>query len=90
LVVLLLGKVGVDLDEVLPLVRNFIFHKDRIYWAFGFTQAAVNALVRINVKLVAGFMNAVHGADSDAGFIFDPDAGFGDHIRHSQFLPKVF
>jgi len=86
---LFFGKVSVDLDEVLPLVGDFIFHENGVHGAFGFAQAAVDALIRVNIELVVGFMDTVHRTDGDTGFIFDPDAGFGDHIWHGQFPPKV-
>jgi len=88
-VTLLFGKVRVDLDKVLPLIGNFIFHENGIYGTLRLAQAAVNTFIRVNVKLIARFMDAVHGANSDAGFIFDPNAGFGDYVRHDSFSSTV-
>jgi len=84
---LLFGEVGVDLNKALPLIRDFVFHEDRVHRALRLAQAAVNALIRINVKLIACFMDAVHGADRNAGSIFDANAGFGDYIRHVSVPP---
>src|SRR6476660_1678642 len=32
--------------------------------------------------LVVALVNAVHGADVDAGGVLDADAGLSDHVRH--------
>jgi len=83
---LFLRIIGIDLDEAFPLLGDFVFHEDRIDRAFRLAQAAVDTLVRVDIKHIPRFMDAVYGADGNAGFIFHPNAGFGDHIRHSQFL----
>jgi hypothetical protein len=33
-------------------------------------------------ELVRPFVDAIDGADLDAGLVLDVDARFGDHIRH--------
>jgi hypothetical protein len=63
---LLRRVVFVDLDELFPLVRHFIFHEDGVYRALGFAEAAVNALAGVNIELIVGFVNTIHGADGDA------------------------
>jgi len=85
---LLLCVVCVELNEALPLIRDFVFHEDRVYRAFRLAQAAVNTLVRVNVKLVSGFVDAVYRADGNTRFIFDADTRLGDYIRHGQVPPQ--
>src|SRR6202158_5065978 len=57
--------VGVDLDEIAPLLRNLILRKDRVDRTRVHTCAAVDALVRvdeIHLRCVVG-MDAVHRTD---------------------------
>src|SRR6202171_1860480 len=57
--------VGVDLDEIAPLLRNLILGKDRINRTGVHARAAVDALVRIDeihLRCVVG-MDAVHRTD---------------------------
>ena len=60
-------------------------------------QAAVDAGVRIDVELIEGAellfvlggVDAVDGADLDAGGVLGSDAGFGDHVGHGVRAPGL-
>jgi hypothetical protein len=74
---------GVFLDEFFPISGHIRIDKNGGYRTFGFTQAAVYAFVRIDEKHVVALVNAVDRADNDAGLVFYPDAGLGDHVWHT-------
>jgi hypothetical protein len=52
---------------------------DRAGWD---ASAAVDALVRVNVELVVAFVDALDGANFDAGGIFGADAGLSNDVCH--------
>src|SRR5689334_1748942 len=88
---LLVGvPVGVDLREVLPLLRQVVFGEDRLYGAGRLACAAINALVRMDVeqlrrlelRLILARMDAVHRANVYASRVFGPYAGFRNNISH--------
>src|SRR4051812_26007945 len=64
----------VELDEALPLVRGLVLGKDRLHRTHRLTRAAVDALVGMNEQLRVALINAVNGADLDAGLVLDVDA----------------
>src|SRR3954453_22591812 len=72
----------VDAHEGLPFVRQSVLREDRFDRAFRLTGAAVDALLGVDHELSAGLVDAVHGADVDARFVFDVDAGLGDDVGH--------
>jgi len=76
----------VDLHEWFPLLGQRVLREDRLDRAFRFAGAAVNALLRIDHEDPSGLVDAVHGADVDAGAVFDVDAGLGDDVRHGDLL----
>src|SRR3569833_2158819 len=86
---LLGGVVGVDLDVLLPLLRHFIFHEDGVDRALRLAQTAIDALVRVDIEHVFHLVDAVNRADSHARFIFDTDAGLGNHVRHESLLKMI-
>jgi len=86
---LFLGEIRIDLNKALPLLGDFVFHEDRIHRTLRLAQSAVDTLIRVDVKLISRFMDAVYRADGYAGFIFHPDAGFSDDVRHSKFLLRI-
>src|SRR5678809_1173932 len=49
-------------------------------------RAAVDALIRVDVEHRLALVDAVHGADLDAGLVLHVDAGLSDDIRHSGLL----
>jgi len=61
-------EVGVDLDEVAPLLRNLVLRKDRVDRTGIHACAAVDALVGVDVVHVGrvGGVDAVHGTDLHA------------------------
>src|SRR5205814_10040680 len=61
--------VGVDLDEVAPLLWHFILRKDRIHGAWIDAGTTVDALVRVDEIHARSVirMNAVDRTDLDAG-----------------------
>ena len=78
----------VDLDERLPLVGQRVLREDRLDGALRLAGAAVDALLGVDHEHPAGLVDAVHGADVDAGLVFDVDAGLGDDVRHGPTLAK--
>ena len=78
----LLGHIPILFDVTLPVRRNIGVDKDRRDGTLGFTEAAINALVWVDVHHVIAFVNAVHRADVHAGLILDSDAGFRDNVGH--------
>src|SRR5438105_9852397 len=88
-----LGPVRVDLQEVLPLLRDRLFRENRGDRACGLAVAALDADVRIDVKhlgrldllLVLARVKAVARAHVDAGRVLGPDARLGDDVHpHSE------
>src|SRR5438477_215997 len=81
---LLLEVVGVDLDEVPPLLRDLVLGEDGVDRAGIDAGAAVDALVgvdEVHVGRIVG-VDAVDRADLDAGRVLDADAWLGDHVSH--------
>src|SRR6266513_6102448 len=72
----------VDLDEVVPLIRQRILGENRLDRAFRFACPAIYALLRINDQDPLELVDAVDGADIDAREVFDVDAGLGDYVCH--------
>src|SRR5690242_9370853 len=73
---LLVGvPVGVNLREVLPLLRQVVFGKDRLHGTGRLASATVYTLVRVDVeqfcrfelRLVLARVDAVHRANIHAG-----------------------
>ncbi len=91
---LILEMSSVGFDELLLVVGNVVGGKNRIRGAGRNAGAAVNALCRIDKKLLCFFkpglillgMDAVGGADVDAEGILD--AGIGNYIGHDESLRK--
>lgn len=60
---------------------------DRRYRAFGQAEAAVDALIGGDEEALGAFVDAVDGADDDAGLVFH--ALFGDNVWHGgENLPR--
>src|SRR3989338_3112196 len=81
---IVLEELLVQLGEVLPLVRDLVLGEDRLHRAHGLARAAVDALVRMDIEHGLALVDAVHGADLDAGLVLDVDARLGDHVRHGM------
>src|SRR5205814_7093198 len=76
--------VGVDLDELAPLLRHFILREDRIHRARIDASSTVDALVGVDVVHVRRVvcMDAVDGAYLHARGVFDVYAGLNDDACH--------
>src|SRR2546427_12244474 len=83
---MVLEKLLVQLDEVLPLIGRLVFREDRLDRAHGLTGAAVDAFVRMDVEHRVAFVDAIHRTDLDTGLVLHVDARLGDDVRH-QVLP---
>jgi hypothetical protein len=91
--------VAINPDIVIPFVGHFCFWKNGHYGTYGFACAAINALIRIYVKLhcvcktlfIFPGMNAVHRADINAGSVFNINAGLSNYIGHriSSAFPGI-
>jgi hypothetical protein len=85
--------IGVDLGEMVPLLRKIVQGENRGNGTDGHTGAAIDAFHRIDIKL-AGFpevrlifpgMYAIDGARIHTRGILHSDAGFGYYIRHLMY-----
>jgi len=83
-----MGFIGVDLNVLLLISRNFSIHIDGVHGADRLAGAALNALIRVDVELVftIELIDTVNGTDADAGFVFNVNAGFGNNERHGGDL----
>src|ERR1039457_4249434 len=90
--------VGVDLLVVLPLFGNGLFREDGLHRAHRLAVAALDARIRVDVEhrrfrepvLVLLRVNAIHGADLDAGGVLRSDARLGDDVHpHAADPPQV-
>src|ERR1700712_39938 len=79
----------VDLDERRPLVRDGVLREDRLDRALGLAGPAVDALLGVDDEHPVGLVDAVDGADVDAGLVLHIDAGFGDDVRHLGVAPEL-
>src|SRR5581483_4407866 len=88
----------VELDEALPLLRHLVLGGDGINRAGLNARVAVDALLGIDielidlvvVRLVGRWVDAVDGADLDAGVVLDPDARLADHVGQGSAPPEEF
>jgi hypothetical protein len=85
---LFLEELRVDQCELSPLLGKIVLEKDRLDGADFGANAAVDALVRVDVKLlgVVGGVDAVHGTNLHTAIVLDADTWLGDHIRHGTSL----
>ena len=79
----------VDLDERLPLVGHRVLGEDRLDRALGLAGAAVDALLGVDDQHPVGLVDAVDGADVDAGLVLHVDAGLGDDVCHLGVAPEL-
>jgi len=84
-------EIGVDRDEVPPLVGDGGCNINGRRWASRLARAAVDALAGIDEEMInivillfiwCG-MDTIDGANIDARRIFGADTRLGDHIGHS-------
>src|SRR5437870_11026815 len=79
---MVLEKLLVQLDEVLPLIGRLVFREDRLHRTHRLTGAAVDAFVRMDEEHRVAFVDAVHRTHLDAGLVLYVDARLGNDIRH--------
>src|SRR5262245_31502559 len=85
---IVLEELLVDVGVLLPLGRQLIIDEDRLDGADRFARTTVDALIRMDVEHRLALVDAIHGTDFHAGLVLDIDAGFRDHVRHSD-LPMT-
>src|SRR5690606_7096923 len=76
-----LGILGVQFEPAFKTADRIGL--DGLGRAFGFTHAAIDALVRMNDEHVLAFIEAIDGAYLDAVHIFAFDAIFRDDVGHA-------
>ena len=69
------GEFLVFFDIQLPLIGDFIFHEDRVHRTLRLAEAAVNALIGVNIKLIVGFVDAIHGQTATQDLSLTPMQG---------------
>src|SRR5260370_9435261 len=76
--------VGVDLDEIAPLLRDLVLGKHRVDGTGVDSRATVDALVRVDVVHRRGVvaLDAVHWRHLDGGHVLDSGAGLHVAVRH--------
>jgi hypothetical protein len=80
---------------VLPLLWQVILGEDSLDWASGLAGAAVDTLIRVDVKhlsrlevrFVLTRMNAINRAHVYASRVLGPNAGFSNNVRHLKPKP---
>ena len=78
-----LGVLGYVLG---PFRRHIFFREYRRDRALRLTCSAVDALVGMNIELVLSLIDAVDGANINAGSVLDTYAWFGDDVGHLREL----
>src|SRR5947208_16353307 len=84
-ILFVMEEVGVDLDELFLVFGHVAVREDCRDRAFRLAKAAVDALVRVDVKHIersGALVYAVHGAHGDAGAVLHSNAGLGDYVGH--------
>lgn len=80
------GELLVFLDVLAPLWGNIFQREYCRYWADWDTGPAVDALIWVNVELVATVVNALNWANLLARAVFDSDAGFSNYMGHINLV----
>ena len=78
----LMGKLGIDLNEIELIFRNILFSKNGCFWTFGHAHGTVDALVGINHEEIGAFMEAVDRANVNTVGTLAVDACFTDNVGH--------
>ncbi len=73
---------AINLDELLHVRRYVFFRKDRRNRTLGLTRTAIDAFVRVDVKLLGALVYAVYGAHVHTRSILRVLAGFCNYVRH--------
>src|SRR5271168_5254775 len=77
---------GVGAFERALAFLQIIAGENRIDWTDGEAQAAVDALVGLDIHHPPALVDALDRTRLLAGAVFDVDAGRGDHISHDETL----
>src|SRR5262245_59594771 len=81
--------VGVDLDVLLPLLRDVFVAVDRLDRAGRLAGAAIDAFIRVDIKMLGGLeislilprVDAIHRADVNTGRVLRADARFANYVN---------
>ena len=90
-------EVSIDLNVLVPLLRQILFGEDGLHGAFINTEATVDAHIRVNVQqlrilkvaAVLGGVNAVNRAHLDTRCVLGADAGFRNDVGHDRAVLRV-
>jgi hypothetical protein len=82
--------INVDLDVLVPLSRHVVLREDRLHRTLVYAQTAIDTGIGVDVELDCGTMvarffcrmDAVDGANFDAGGVLGSDARFSDDVCH--------
>src|SRR5262245_48604503 len=78
-----LGRhLGVELDELLPLLRHFPLWEDSLHRALDSALVAVDAIIRADVQHLLAFVEAIARADRHAIGILATKAGRRHNVSH--------
>src|SRR5690554_6720031 len=76
----LFGKPLIQLDVVLPLLRNFIIRKDCFHWTLRNTGITIDTLERIDCQKIRPLAEGINRADRGAIGILAVYAWFGYYV----------
>ena len=62
---------------------QIVVQKDGLDGTYGLTDAAVDALLGLNIEHARALVDAIDRTHRNAGAILDIDAGLGDDVRHA-------
>jgi hypothetical protein len=77
-------SIGIQLDELCPLLGDIRLVEDRVNRAFRNTCVAVNAIVWINVKHLLVVIKTLHWTDDNAISVFAVSARFANDVDHGS------
>ena len=82
ILVLVRKELRIHLGVEFPLLRKFVEHEDRSHRTGIHAGPAIDALLRVDVEDLLGFVDSVDRTRGDAGFVLGAIAGLGDDLRH--------
>jgi hypothetical protein len=80
--ILAIEYVAIQLDVLLQVRRHVFLGEDRGNGTFRLARSAVDAFIRMYVKLLRTFVNAVHRTNVNARFVFYANARFCNYVGH--------
>jgi hypothetical protein len=87
--------IGVDLNVMLPLLGDVLVAVNSLDRTGRLAGAAINAFIRMDIKLLGGLeisliltrVDAIHGTDVNTCRVLRADAGFANNVNsHYAFL----